>query len=48
MAEKKKITVTRLRKMKQEPTPIAMLTAYDAPTAHLAELPLTCSFLPKN
>ena len=38
MSEKKKITVSRLRKMKQEHTPIAMLTAYDAPTARLAEL----------
>lgn len=38
MPEKKKITVSRIRKMKQEHTPIAMLTAYDAPTARLAEL----------
>ena len=38
MSEKKKITVSRLRKMKEEHTPIAMLTAYDAPTARLAQL----------
>ncbi len=38
MAEKKKITVSTLRKMKREHVPIAMLTAYDAPTAKLAEL----------
>ncbi len=38
MAEKKKITVSTLRKMKKEQEPIVMLTAYDAPTAKLAEL----------
>ena len=38
MPDKKKLTVTRLRKMKQEHTPIVMLTAYDAPTARLADL----------
>ena len=38
MAEKKKTTVATLRKMKQAHDPIVMLTAYDAPTAKLAEL----------
>ena len=38
MPDKKKLTVTRLRKMKQEHAPIVMLTAYDAPTARLADL----------
>lgn len=31
-----KISVSKLRKMKQEGSRIVMLTAYDAPTAHLA------------
>ncbi len=32
-----KITVSRLRKLKQEHTPVVMLTAYDAPTAAMAQ-----------
>ncbi|MCI6287195.1 MAG: 3-methyl-2-oxobutanoate hydroxymethyltransferase [Lentisphaeria bacterium] len=36
MAQTKKITVSQLRKMKQEGRKIVMLTAYDAPTAALA------------
>ena len=38
MTEKKKTTVATLRKMKREHEPIVVLTAYDAPTAKLAEL----------
>ncbi len=37
MAEKKKPTVNRFRKMKREGEKIVMLTAYDAPTARLAD-----------
>ena len=31
-----KISVSKLRKMKQDGQKIVMLTAYDAPTAHIA------------
>lgn len=33
----KPVTISRLRQMKEKREPIAMLTAYDFPTAHLAE-----------
>lgn len=37
METRKPVTTTRMRKMKQDGTPIAFLTAYDYPSAQLAE-----------
>ncbi|MCL6458467.1 MAG: 3-methyl-2-oxobutanoate hydroxymethyltransferase, partial [Gorillibacterium sp.] len=37
MIERKPLTTLKLRKMKQEGTPITMITAYDYPSAKLAD-----------
>lgn len=37
MAGKQALNIVKLKKMKQDGTPIAMITAYDYPSAQLAE-----------
>ncbi len=37
METRKPITTAKLRKMKQEKTPISVITAYDYPSAMLAD-----------